>query len=374
MFADLVIRADASQKFGQGHARRCMNLVNAFQESGVRRVVWAGTEETKSILPELAEKYQFITVPDGAPQETQISVLASQMQKKPDLSPFVVIDGYHLDYKTVNAFAEEGFHGVTAFIDEKIDRQLGAPDFVFDFLPHQRSDYLKFASQMTIIESGPLYMMVSPKFNDLAKRRQEFMSSANKHDRKKVILMNGGMNIGNMLEDILGHLSEESGLWANCDFHCYMMSKASSAATVELAIKEAQTKNISAELHFDHPDVPSEMVDTSLYIGAAGLTPYELGAVGGCPSVVMGAGHNQDSIADRVSQSQAGINAGSFLSLNLDGTYKKRGLNWAVIRDGAQQYLNNENMWKDAMAKSRKFCDGNGATRVARTMLNHCTL
>lgn len=139
---NVLIRADVTAKDGLLHVRRCFNLARAFREKGLPRIVWAGTQETLEACPDLKREFTFIPLPDDADQYRQIRALQSRIDIQDDTKTLVVIDGSHLDYKTVNGLANI-FRGVTAVIVDEVDRSIGTPDIVFSRFRLKPADYRK---------------------------------------------------------------------------------------------------------------------------------------------------------------------------------------------------------------------------------------
>lgn len=367
----LIIRADASLAFGQGHTLRNRSLSDAFKAVAPdTRIIWAATPETFTLVPAIPANFETIALP-AAPQATQMQALAAQLGSFGDTKPMMVVDGYHMDHETLDAARAQGIAGVSTQIDEKMNRYLGAHDFVVDYLPHNPADYKDqklVAPHTRVMCDTPI---VARRFNELAAQRKNWLAQRPAKDIKNILLINGGFNIGNMLEAMIDHVVTEPAKWNDSRFSVFMMSKAASFEQVKECIARANDAGINMTMFADDQNIPEHMVKADLYIGAAGLEPYELGAVGGAPSVVMPAGHNQDSVGAVAAERGAAINVGAYLTL--EGNQLVRTPDSAARVKNAMQVANYvlSSPYKRASMSiaSAAFCDGRGADRIAKAML-----
>jgi len=104
---------------------------------------------------------------------------------------------------------------------------------------------------------------------------------------------------------------------------------------------------------------------TALYVGAAGTACYELGAVGGVASVLLGAGHNQDAIGKQLDDNGAAVYAGRYLQLDIGGSFNFQAINLDSSVIAQSKRLLHDKAARLAMEQaSMFFCDGLGAARV----------
>lgn len=368
----LIIRADAGAAFGQGHTVRNRSLAAAFRKQApCADIIWAATEETFAAVTPLREQFKTITLP-AASQAEQIARLAQALGPIDDEKPILAVDGYHLDHQTLDAAREHGIAGVTFQIDEKANRILGDHDFIVDFLPHAAIDYQGLISPNTDVLIGPGYQMVGEDLIALAAQRKKLTHLRRANDMEQIALMNGGFNIGGMLEEIIEGLARNPAPWKNTHFSAFLLSKSPSLDAVKEAHHKAYRAGIDMRLHEDSSDVTGMLAQMDLYIGAAGLTPYELGALGGIPSVVLAAGHNQEAIGKLVEKHGAGVYAGKYL--NLEGNTLVRNPEWKTQHTDTMlrsaRALMRPFFYEAAVEGSRAFCDGKGAERVAIKALN----
>ncbi len=367
----LIIRADASLAFGQGHTLRNRSLSDAFRAAAPdTRIVWAATPETFTLVPALAADFETIALP-AADQATQMQALAQELGPYDDRRPMLLVDGYHMDHETLDAARALGIAGVSTQIDEKMNRHLGAHDFVVDYLPHNPVDYKDqnlVAHHTQVMCNLPI---VARRFNDLAARRRQWLAQRPANDLNNILLINGGFNIGNMLEAMIDHAATQPAKWEDSRFSVFMMSRAASYDAVKDSITRANDAGIDMTMFADSQSIPEHMVKADIYVGAAGLTPYELGAVGGAPSVVMPAGHNQDSIGVVSAERGAAINAGAYLTLEGQQLVRtpESGARVAKAMDIARYILSSPFKRASMTIASAAFCDGRGADKIARAML-----
>lgn len=372
----LVIRCDASQKYGQGHTLRCRNLCEAFLKAAPDAdIVWAATQETFDLVQPIAQSFKTLVLP-AAPQAIQMEKLAPVFRASAQ-TPILVVDGYHLGSETLEAARGHGFNGPSAHVDEKMNRFLGDHDYVIDFLPRDEEDYSirGLTGLRTELKSGPAYQMVSSSFEALAEKRAAFIAGEyNDLTRKKhIVLMNGGFNIGGMLEELVEGLIEQRDMWARARFSAFVLGTAKNYDQLEALVSRGKKQGLDITLKPDCRNIPEQLVTADLFVGASGLTPYELGAVGGVASVVMDAGHNQQQIARLLDRMDAGVHAGQFLSVEPDGSLL-RSREWthdqtlrALRMAHTLAFFRGRN--QHHAEQSRKFCDGQGAKRVANLLL-----
>lgn len=368
----LLIRADASQGFGQGHTLRNRNLTDAVRAAAPdTSIVWAATEETFALVPSLRAAFSTVTLPD-APQAQQMQALAQAIGPQGAERPTLVTDGYHLDHQTPDAAREHGVAGKTLFIDEKVNRNLGTPDYVVDFLPHDAACYDGVAGKTTELLLGPSYAMVSARFSALARQRHQWLNARKATTSKEVVMMNGGFNIGDMLGDLADGIARKAPSWRDTHFTLFALSKADTYAPLARRVQAARALGANITLVPDCPDIPARLAMADLFMGAAGMTPFELGAVGGVASILFAAGHSQMETAQLIHSSGAGLHMGPFLQV-VDGALE-RDARWGQARvdhalDMARVLLNHPGSLRLYGERSHLFCDGRGADRVARAIL-----
>ncbi len=371
----LIIRADASHSFGQGHTLRCRNLCEAFAKVAPETdIVWAATPETFSLVTPIAQNFKTIVVPP-APQARQMEVVAASLSPDAAAAPMLVVDGYHMDRETLEAARQYGINGPSAQVDEKVNRVLGNHDFIFDFLPREAGEYDGLVGPKTQIKSGPDYQMVSTSYEALAAKRAEFMAGEyNSLTRKKhIVMMNGGLNIGGMLEQLIEGIIIDKDAWTKTRFSVFTLSTGENFDKVSELVRVARFHGVDMTLKADCKNIPARMVDADLFLGASGMTPYELGAIGGVASVLIDAGHNQSRIAKLVDEKDAGIHIGQLLQEQPDGTLA-RSPEWssgkvesALNAAFTLAHFKKRNLYH--AEKSREFCDGQGAKRAAGLLL-----
>lgn len=367
----LLIRADASTRYGQGHTLRNRCLADAFRKVAPDTdIVWCATAETFALVPPLRQDFACVVLPD-APQREQVQALAQHISASGAERPILVTDGYHLDHTTMDAAREHGLAGVSLFIDEKANRLLGDQTFVVDYLPSRPSDWQGLIGADTDLLSGPAYQMVSTRFEKVASLREGVLAHRVAGYRRNVILMNGGFNIGGMLESMIDHAMQDADAWKDVTFKIFVMSTAPGFKALRQKIEDAREANLKIVFLPDNNHIPEHIGNADLYIGAAGMTPFELGAAGGIPCVLMPAGHNQQKIAALVHARRAGFNAGDFLTLE-DGELRRTKDADATIARAmtlGRDILDSKRTYGALSRCSRAFCDGQGARRVAEKAL-----
>ena len=368
----IIIRSEMSKTSGGGHVLRCGFLTQDI-DTDRYAITWAASEETFALKPALKEKFRTVVLDEGNSPLEDMRQVHQALGYSALQMPTIIFDGYHMGKEHTEAAARYfGYDAsIRIFIDEKCNRSLGAVDLLVDFLPHQAADYKGIVGEDTRILSGPHYQMMPESFLAHKTARAHWLAAQRPQDAKKrVLIMNGGMNIGGMLEMLAETLGNQADQWQDCRFDIFTMDKAHSAQEIKAAAEDAQAKGVDITAHLGPWNGVKEMETTDLYIGAAGLTPYELGAIGECPSVVMAAGHNQNDIAALTHAKGAGIDAGEYLHFDSNGDIVMTGGKDAVVKalNEARHLLDDPDRWEAMRVASSQFCDTKGAQRVAQAI------
>jgi len=116
---------------------------------------------------------------------------------------------------------------------------------------------------------------------------------------------------------------------------------------------------VGATLHVNNKNLASLMADADLAIGACGGSSWERCCLG-LPSIVGVIASNQEHVAKTLSEHQSAI----VLSGNRAEFSNK-------IFDTVNQVRSDLNLYKKLSANAANLCDGNGAKRVAESVINH---
>ena len=355
MTKNIAFRVDASSRFGTGHVARTRHLANKFQDQGYT-VDWVATAETFDLVPSLMDQYRCFAIDANQNQAEQVSQYFEKTNKTA-MPEFVVQDGFHMDKETVSAVEMHAPRTKMVVVEDKGNRPMGAPDYLVDPSFNAMSIYTRdILSPHSQILLGARYQMLSPEFQNVRTAREQ----SNK--KNEIVLMNGGGNIGNLLGQMVNALALHPNHYQGYQFKAYTLSSSRDIGLLQGQVLAAQERGLPVELCLDQkPD----FTNTALYVGAAGTACYELGASGGVASVLIGAGHNQDAIACQLGKQGAGVYAGQFLDLNLNGTFNAMAFDFMDrVVHPVKEILSNEALRNKMAMNSAKFCDGLGVERV----------
>jgi spore coat polysaccharide biosynthesis predicted glycosyltransferase SpsG len=351
----VVFRVDASQKFGTGHVSRTRYLADQFQANGYT-VDWVATPETFRIIPALQDQYRCFSISEDLNQAQQIDQYF-KAQPNGRYPSYFVQDGFHMDGQTIDAVQMRYLETKTILIEDKANRFMGAPDYLIDPSFNPLSAYVKdVVSCDTHILLGPQYQMLDPAFQRIKLERRRV------REKGEIVLMNGGGNIGNLLGALVNVFAGNPNDFNGYRFTAYALSSSKDCGLLQSQVNAAQVKGLDIDLRLDQkPD----FTNTALYVGAAGTACYELGAVGGVASILIGAGNNQDAIGQQLASNGAAIYAGRYLSLDMSGAFNFCAMDFKQkITDPAIGLLSDKNRLMAMARQSQKFCDGLGAERV----------
>lgn len=364
-----IFRVDKAADIGTGHVARSSVLAQYLSQEFQTKVTWIATEQTKQHMQEWGyDKFceKFITVPECR-EDFQFNAFSDIEKILPDFGdekPIFVQDGMKMDHRTLGAAREKGIVGTSLIIDERVDPNinLGAPDFLVDVLPHDANRYTTdMLSSETIKLIGPQYQMISPKVRAQSQKRDAYRLKQKVTGEKNVILMNGGMNIAGLLNHLVWGIMVNRGCYDGIHFDVYTLSKAHHYDELSRVIETARETGVNITLHTDKKP---NYAEADLYVGAGGTSVFEACAVGGLPSIIIGAGNGQDCMGRAIQLNGAGFYTGIFWKHGQD----VKNINQDSLRPvykGIENILSDDNLRASISAKSYGFCDGNGAKRIA---------
>lgn len=338
--AHLLIRADAGSKIGTGHVMRCIALGQAIRRMGGQVDFVCGPLPGRLEQRILNEGFGLATInsPAGSIDDARElnNLLAEQM---PD---WLLLDGYN--------FTDE--------YQDELDLQNSRLVCIDDFghASHQRAGLVVNQN----IYSNPrdyshVASLTGPKYTML---RDEFVSPSDADKpqiplrAKRLLVTFGGADPENMTARVLSSIDEATVEGSSIDVilgPCFEHFEMLKALT--------KTSRSCIRLHRNVDNMYVLMNRIQLAITGGGTTCYELARCG-IPSVVIPIAGNQYAIAEKL----GALGIAEFVDPSglQDGRLKRRISK--IIRDVDRR--------RDMSEISQKMIDGQGANRVARSLVS----
>lgn len=356
----IAFRTDASIQIGTGHVMRCLTLADLLRMHGATCYFICRSHNGHLadfirqrgheviLLPLLDTNFQAPPDPmHAAWLGTDWSTDADQTRSAlMDLSvDRLVVDHYALDSRW-----EQALRPISQFmmvIDDLADRPHDCDLLLDQNLGRTKQDYLRLLKADTHILVGPHYALLRPEFAQL----RPYSLHRRMHPQFKHLLITmGGVDKDNVTGQILHALN-------NCPLPAYLRI---TVVMGQHAPWLAQVKSQAAQMPAQTDvlvganNMGQLMSDSDLAIGAAGSTSWERCCLG-LPTILVVMAANQKEIAAALEQNKAAVvaetrNLLELLPLLLEQT-------------------SNASAMKAMTTCATNITDGNGATRVARFLL-----
>jgi len=341
--ATVVIRADASASMGVGHVMRCLAVAEALRDDG-HAAIFALAESTAAVVDRLtADGFRSIALPEPAGGPADLYALRVLIDGEG--AEAVMIDGYHFD-ESYRAGLKASGRRVLAWDDLASLPRLHA-DVVVNPAPQAvLLPYTRIAPDATLL-LGPAYAALRREVCTAARNPRLPLS-----ERRDILLTFGGSDplglTGPCIEHLAPVLPDGVRLIAVVGG-----SNPRAAAVAETARRFGPC----VEVHVDTPHMGTLMAGSGLSISAGGGTTAELAALA-VPTLLVVVADNQAPAAAEAAAS-----------------------GWCAVVDAragdcaaaiATQALE---LWTDterrrAMSElAAGRVDGNGAVRIARTLM-----
>lgn len=278
----------------------------------------------------------------GASQEEDAAACASQWPTGTDI---LVVDHYALDIRW-----ETSMHRLCSIqlaIDDLADRH-HACDVLLDqnLAPQMESRYAGFLPATCRSLLGPSYALLSPAFAPAASLATERTTV------RRLLVFFGGGDTDNLTCRALREL-------ASVNLPADVVIGSANPHRTEVASLCTSSDRLWT-LHVQTPHMPDLMLQADLALGAGGSSHWERCLLG-LPALVVTTAANQLPSTRMVAERGACRNLGTAQSLT-DGQF----------RQGVEELLQNPHTLR-AMSRAAQALmpDGNGAERVASTLLEH---
>ncbi len=333
----LILRADAGEKLGTGHVRRCLALAEAWQERG--GAASFACAALPAFLRARLDRDAFAVVPmPGEPGGREDAWELRQVAAAS--GAVVVLDGYRL-----GAAFQAALHGHVprlAVIDDHGRTGTARADLVVDQnLGVAETTYAGIAAGARIL-LGPRYALLRREFRALYGKSRSAPATA-----RRVIVTLGGTDPMGLTARVLAALD--------------MIASAELEITVLAAPAAADLHAGAADRHRvtvirDPREVAPLIAASDLAVAAAGTTSWELAHLG-VPAVLLTAAANQEPVAAALVEAGVAVSLGDGAAVSPEHMASTLA---RVIADRAAR----EAMSERGMA----LVDGQGAVRVAAVL------
>ncbi len=294
MRPSLVIRADGGTRQGTGHLMRCLALAQEWQARG-GQVHFVSACESEGLRQRIAQGgFGLIPVHHPFPHPADWEVLAAVLGDHD--GAWVVLDGYHFDSTYQLRIKEAGCRLLV------IDDMAPLPHYYTDVLLNQNihaPDLPYRCEPSTQLLLGNRYALLRSDFLTWRDWQREIPAVAH-----KVLVTLGGSDPQNQTIKVIGALKHMAmkGLEA-------LVIVGPANDQVDSLQSVVRASGVSARLICNPTSMAELMAWADVALSAAGSTCWEL-AFMGVPSLMLVLADNQQPIAEKSSEAEAGVNLG----------------------------------------------------------------
>ncbi len=343
----VIVRADGNANIGMGHVMRCLSLADAL---AAKQVICIFVISDEHCLDVITNRGFEVVVLQTKLEDYGESAIGSFMElislRKPDM---VVVDSYYVtqDFftsvqsvtKTVYITEDcpsESFHHIDYFINYNI--------YANDMLGERHDISTKFIL-------GSQYTLLRNEFKDC---------SSEKKETNQIVIFTGGSDPLNIATELCSFLLQIETL------QNYNVNIVSGLINPNLdSLYELERKSKRVHIITAPPCMSKVMLEQEIAISSAGSTLYELCACQ-IPTISYIYADNQRMLAQEFAKKKIIPYAGD---MRID---RRKVIN--NIIELLMEYLRNKREWSRRAENMHKFCDGQGALRVANILLGlpHC--
>ncbi len=360
----VVIRACASQQIGSGHVVRCLALAEALRQHDAS-VVFICRDNPGNLIAHIKQKgFAVITLPrhprqvlDDASTGYQRWLGVSQQEDAEDTIQaiakqpvdWLIADHYALDQDWENLLRP--YVDKIMVIDDLANRRHHCEMLLDQTYGRDVSDYRPLVPASTRLLLGSNNALLRSEFaraRPLAiKRREQYEGIG------RILVSLGSMDESNVTPSVLQALALVK--WQlRPVIDIVLTSAAPHLSALKLMLEDFP---LVVNLHINVDDMAERMLNADLAIGAGGTTSWERCSLA-LPSILMILADNQVVICQNLERAGAAIS----LQLN-DSTITN-------IKDSIERLARDDSAYRAMSLSASEICDGAGATRVARELVN----
>ncbi len=335
----VAIRADASASIGIGHVKRCLSLAEALASCGERVVFVAGANIPPALAAQVRATCELRLIdPHGDDARAFLAALGSET------ADCVIVDDYALDSAWHQA-VKDALGCRLAAIDDLANRPLRVDVLVdHNLAADHRAKYRNHLSASARVLGGPAYALISPRYAALPVRGIAATVGS-------IGISLGGTDPAGFTALAVAACRDGARFAGPIE----IVTTAANPRLPELRDLAARTPGVTVSV--DLPDLTEFHQRHDLYIGAGGGSSWERCCLGVPVLLLEVAGNQRQVIAGLVE-------AGAAISLPLGTVPTVQSIGTAV-----RQLLDDAGLRRGLSSASRKLVDGQGALRVAATLL-----
>lgn len=352
----VAFRADASQRIGTGHVRRCLALADALLDAGASPLFVVrdlglpptsplGDAHAVVTLPRPTQPFRpepgdppyaaWGEVPQAIDAAQTIEALAA---REPSL---VVVDSYAFDARWHQAVAQSLGAAIVA-IDDLGDRPLDVSAIVdHNYVADPLAKHRLSLGPNTKLLTGPSYALLDRAFATAPRYR--FSEAV-----RSIGIFMGGVDAGGLSLPIAQAL-RDVGFAGH-------IAIATTSANPSIAMLQTAAAELGIDVALDLPHLADFFAAHDLQIGASGGATWERCCIG-APTLAVTVAANQREVLDPL--------ATFGVVEMLDGDVPNAG----EIAAAARRLIDDPRKREELGAKARLLVDGRGAARVASELL-----
>jgi UDP-2,4-diacetamido-2,4,6-trideoxy-beta-L-altropyranose hydrolase len=290
MMPRALFRCDASPSIGAGHVTRCLAIAEALAETGWR-VRFSASRGTAAMVPAIAAENFSVHELTGNVEEEPAELRADCL----DGVDLFIVDHYQRDIRFEEAC--RSFARRILVMDDATGRRHDC-DFLVDAAASDRSVYTGGIPTRARLLLGPPYALMRRAF---VARRREALRRRDGRPVEKILVSFGAADPWNVTPVVLDAIANfTDGI----------------SITVALSSRAPHLDEVRSKLHGRiqivlDADMAELMAEADLAIGAPGASSYER-AVLGLPSIIVMLADDQRSVARKLTEAGAAIDAGRF--------------------------------------------------------------
>lgn len=341
----IVIRVDASNLIGRGHAMRCLSLADGLRAWGSEPYFICREMSGDLIALLQARHYRVYSFKEGDDAEQTLTILQEINRDCDEIT--LIVDHYNLEI----AWEQKIRIAVSQLIvlDDLANRQHDCNLLIDPSLDRKESDYKNLVPENARLLLGPSYALLSNTYSSL---RYSALAHRNQTDSiKRLIVSMGGTDPDNATTLIMDALFLVKTVLS--------IDVVVSSTWPQLQALKEKASHLHHKMHFhvDMPNLAELMLAADLAIGAGGVTAYERCCLG-LPTIMIAIADNQHHNARTLQHKKATLFLGDASAL-----HKKE------IANAVNALIHNPLEWKSMSRAAATVCDGYGVNRVVSQLL-----
>lgn len=363
----IAIRADASTRIGTGHVMRCLTLANKFKNNG-SRVIFLCKQHSGHLI-DYIKKQDFEVLPLSMPinnaseelneqawlgcdyQDDAIECLQRLDDSDIDNVDLLIVDHYSLDHQWQDLLRPRCKKIMV--IDDLANRKHHCDILLDQTFGRAKEGYKSLAPEYCNLLLGKQYMLLRDEFDQARKLAQTQRENSRLSQKNQVLISLGGTDPDNIASTLIRWLISSK---VNYDeLNICLVANGNSSFLDELNILSKDHDWINIVIN--PPSMAKLMLNADIAIGTSGATAWERCCMG-LPTLSIISADNQSLVSKNLESAGAIISLGYFKQLT-EHTFK----------DAFDKLVNDKEHYQNMVQQSFECCDGLGAGKVARKVL-----